>query len=223
MEDNQSKVEELVPELEMYVEDTDIGKCLRHPLVIISPYSDHFAKQANSVFKNKTRRIQTALKQKRWEPIIWMHERPYRLWAFSQFNKVMTPEQYWTILRSIWTDHEFPSVEKNLWLSMFEATNKSKRKLMTGEERRSLNRLPKVVDIYRGYDGKHGSPLGLSWTLSKDKAIWFADRFGGEEPIVASATCKQESIIALFKGRKEEEVIINPLEVEIIDNETQCA
>jgi len=220
MDVNLDQVEDLVPPLQAYLEDLgQFGEGLRHPLVFIVPYSEHFAKQANALFTLKTKRIQKSIQSHDWEQIMWLHERPYRLWAFSQFNKFMEPQQYWTILKAIWMDTEFPMVEKGLWLSMFTAQVKQKRKLMGGAERRALQSLPETVDIYRGYNGSKQGTLGLSWTLSRDKALWFARRFGEDNPIIATATCKRDSILAYFHARGEQEIVIDPLDVQIIENE----
>ena len=220
MDVNLNQVEELVPELQESLADRGEGiLALSHPLVIIPFYSEHSAKQANDTLSHKTKRIQKAIKTNDWNSIIWLHERPYRLWAFSQFSKAMKPEQYWKILKAIWMDSKFPMIEKDLWLSMFTAEVKQKRKLMDGPERRTLQSLPGTVDIYRGYNGSRQGTLGLSWTLSKDKAIWFAHRFGEDDPFIASATCKRDSILAYFHARGEQEIIIDPLDAQITDNE----
>jgi len=219
MDVNLNKIEELAPELQDYVEDLEHFEGLRHPLVFMVPYTEMSSTYANAIFKMKTKRIQKAIKSSNWEQIMWLHERPYRLWAFSQFNQFMEPEQYWTILKSIWIDTEFPMIEKSLWLSMFTAQIKQKRKLMNGAERRVVQSLPKIVSIYRGYNGSRQGTLGLSWTLSKDKALWFANRFGEDDPFLATAACKRTSIIAYFHSRGEQEIIIDPLDAQIIDNE----
>jgi hypothetical protein len=85
---------------------------------------------------------------------------------------------------------------------------------MTEEEREFLKGLPEEVTIYRGfnyrstieepsYDPKHD---GISWTLSRKTAQWFADRFdGGGE--VLEKTIKKSEIFAYLKDRQEEEII----------------
>ena len=220
MDVNPKQIEELLPELQEHLEARDDGvTALSHPLIIIPIYSEHFAKQANDTLNHKTKRIQKAIKTNDLDSIMWLHVRPYRLWAFSQFSKFMKPEQYWKTLKAIWMDSEFPMLEKDLWLSMFTAEVKQKRKFMTGSERRILQDLPETVDIYRGYDGSRQGTLGLSWTLSKDKAIWFAHRLGADDPFLATATCKHDSILAYFHARGDQEIIIDPLDAQIIDNE----
>ena len=219
MDANLDNNEKLVPELQEHLEARADGvTALSHPLIIIPIYSEHFAKQANDTLSHKTKRIQKAIKTNDWDSIMWLHVRPYRLWAFSQFSKFMKPEQYWKTLKTIWMDSEFPILEKDLWLSMFTAEVKQKRKFMTGAERRKLQSLPETVDIYRGYDGSKQGTLGISWTLSKDKAIWFAHRLGADDPSIATATYKRDSVLAYFNARDEQEIIINPLDAQIVDN-----
>ena len=49
----------------------------------------------------------------------------------------------------------------------------------------------------------------LSWTLDKEKAEWFAHRFG-EDGTVYQARIGKEHILAFFNARNESEVIIDP-------------
>ena len=49
----------------------------------------------------------------------------------------------------------------------------------------------------------------LSWTLNRETAEWFAHRFG-EDGTVYEAQINKKHICALFTGRNESEVIVNP-------------
>ena len=49
----------------------------------------------------------------------------------------------------------------------------------------------------------------LSWTLSRDTAQWFANRYG-KTGTVYEATIDKKHIHALFLGRNESEVIVDP-------------
>lgn len=55
---------------------------------------------------------------------------------------------------------------------------------------------------------------GLSWTLSRDKAIWFAHRLGygvmRSLPFIAEATIQKKDCFAYFSDRDEQEVVIDP-------------
>ena len=50
----------------------------------------------------------------------------------------------------------------------------------------------------------------MSWTLSRKTAVWFAERFRPEEPVVGEGRCCKEDILAYFTGRGEEEIVIDP-------------
>lgn len=71
------------------------------------------------------------------------------------------------------------------------------------------------VTIYRG-EGELSTPLdkAYSWTLDKEKAEWFANRFDPEGiGIIYQAKVNIGNINAYFKSRDEEEVIIFPEDV----------
>ena len=54
-----------------------------------------------------------------------------------------------------------------------------------------------------------GGLRALSWTLNYDTAEWFSKRFG-EDGTVYEAQIPKEHIYALFNGRNESEIILNP-------------
>jgi len=47
---------------------------------------------------------------------------------------------------------------------------------MTDEERAQVDPLPARVTVYRGANS-FNKPSGLSWTLDREVAYWFANRF----------------------------------------------
>lgn len=76
------------------------------------------------------------------------------------------------------------------------------------------NSLPEKVKIYRGLGSKSRRD-GISWTLSKEKAEWFATRFkdNGE---VLTAEANKSDILAFLNGRNEQEIIINPKKLKML-------
>ena len=64
-----------------------------------------------------------------------------------------------------------------------------------------------MVTIYRGV--RVNNYKGLSWTIDKQRAEWFAKRFGinGEKGYVFAGLIKKKDIIAFFDSRNEEEVV----------------
>ena len=49
----------------------------------------------------------------------------------------------------------------------------------------------------------------LSWTLNKEKAEWFAHRFN-QDGTVYEAQIDKKHIFAIFNGRNESEVVLDP-------------
>lgn len=64
-----------------------------------------------------------------------------------------------------------------------------------------------TVTIYRGVKVKNYR--GLSWTIDKSVAEWFARRFGhnGDKCYVFIGTINKKDILALFSSRNEKEVV----------------
>ena len=65
----------------------------------------------------------------------------------------------------------------------------------------------KTVTIYRGV--KVNNYRGLSWTVDKSVAEWFAKRFGhdGDKCYVFTGRINKKDILALFSSRNEKEVV----------------
>ena len=116
------------------------------------------------------------------------------------------------ILASAWTMAEYPNLDVNLskrqLVSLFKAA--APDALMDEEERQELADLESPVTIYRGvtpYNEKN--VRALSWTLNYDTAKWFANRFD-QTGTVYEAQVDKEHIMALFNGRNEAEVVVDP-------------
>ena len=76
--------------------------------------------------------------------------------------------------------------------------------------------LQHTVTVYRGVTPYNAKNIrALSWTLDRKTADWFAHRFG-EEGTVYEAQIRKEHILALFTGRNESEVIVDPRHLEQI-------
>ena len=67
-----------------------------------------------------------------------------------------------------------------------------------------------TLTIYRGETEYSTSyEQALSWTLDKEKASWFANRFESEEPVVYKASVKTENLLAYDNGREEQEILVH--------------
>ena len=139
-------------------------------------------------------------------------EKPYVL-AFLKFAAPhLSKADFSTILADAWIRSEQPNHDPNLprsrLLAMFRAADPAI--LMDDEERKLLDTLEDTVTVYRGVQSaKSNGVNAMSWTLDKDTADWFAGRYG-RQGCVYEAKIQKEHIYALFLGRNESEVIVDP-------------
>ena len=149
---------------------------------------------------------------------------------FHQFVKIvprLSPGQYWQLLREVWMMVEVVQPDKRKWLSLLESKRPDRKSLMTQQEHKGLARLSDEIEIWRGYGHKAGL-RGLSWTLDRKKAEWFASyacggrrallatEQHGSTPIIVEATCHKSDVLAYFIEREESEIVVNPKNVTVL-------
>ena len=132
----------------------------------------------------------------------------YLKWAAQHLSEQDTA----MLLSSAWISTEKPNNDPNLskgkLLSMFRSIDP--QKLMDEEEYALFQSLDDVVTVYRGVTSNNAKNINaLSWTLNRDVAEWFAHRYGKDGTIYEAQIAK-EHICAVFLGRNEEEVIVDP-------------
>lgn len=198
-----ASTEELHPDLQPYLEDGAIGLQLRHPLVYLVPLWSNG--HANALYEHKVKGIKDALANDKYSSYIFLHERPYRLDAFTLIQSKLSDTQYWSLLSDIWTDTENQWQGLNKWKQLLSSNRPSRHYLMNEEEFNLLQSLPDEVTIYRGCQAGINEN-GLSWSLNKKKAEFFANRFG-KEGIILERKIPKSNIIAFLNGRGESEVI----------------
>lgn len=152
-----------------------------------------------------------ALTEKNWSKYVFLHERPYRLDAFLEIEDEMTDEEYWELLIDIWTDTENYYQNCDAWQEAFSSARPGRELLMTDEERTKLAGLTNPAIVHRGFSVDNAE-VSLSWTLSYEKAKWFALRhvMEDEHARVATTHLDKDQIIAYKMERGEDEVIILP-------------
>ncbi len=141
-----------------------------------------------------------------------MITKPYKLGFLKYAAPFLSEQDTALFLAQAWITTESPNSDPNLskreLLSFFRSV--SPQKLMDEEEYELFRSLEDVVTVYRGvtpYNAKNVK--ALSWTLNRDTAEWFAHRYG-EQGTVYEAQIPKEHICAVFLGRNEAEVIVDP-------------
>jgi hypothetical protein len=196
--------EELIPELLPYLEDGVMGKQIRHPLIYQVPLWSNGS--ANRMYSQKKSEVARARKEKDWSRFVFLHERPYRLNALLEIQDQLKDTQYWSLLADTWIDTENAWQNRAKWRKLFNSNRPYSNYLMSEEEDNAMRSLPQMVTIYRGTSFKNEK--GLSWTLSKEKAEFFAQRFNASKGRVLEKQVDKDQILAVFLGRGESEVIL---------------
>ena len=147
------------------------------------------------------------------EALLFLVRKSYRLTflSFLSREKILSKKECGNLLARQWTlienlSHD-ANVKKETVLGWILAADKAA--LMSVEERRVYAALPEIVTIYRGCRTA-AAVKGMSWTLSEEKARWFAARFSGEDGgLVYQAKVKKGDVIAYLSERDEEEIVVD--------------
>jgi hypothetical protein len=196
--------EPLHPELIPYLEQSDMGwAMLRHPLVYQVPFFSNGS--ANAYYEQKKNAVEKAIEDKNYKQFVWLFERPYRVEAFIKIADKLSDTDYWRLLSDVWIDTENQYAYLKQWKKLLASKRPNRHYMMTEEEDNILRALAQEVTIYRGCQ-KGINEDGLSWTLDKGKAKFFANRFG-KKGIILERTVSKNDIVAVLTGRGEAEVI----------------
>ena len=136
---------------------------------------------------------------------------PYRL-AFLKYTlEYLNIEDLSKFLIDTWINDEYAnlnkSVSKKELVKFFRTA--SKELLMDEEELQEYSNLGDVVVIYRGVTEYNNKQIkAMSWTLNKDTAKWFANRFN-QKGYVYQAKINKKDILAFCDRRNEKELIVD--------------
>jgi hypothetical protein len=199
---------DLHPELQARMFDGPMGKRISHPFVQEIFYAPEMNALYNKQFEAKSHAATVALAAKDYAKFIVFHEKPYRLDAFSIVQSDMSDAMYWDTLSDLWIESE--NIWQNLraWKGYLRSERSHREQFMSAEDRRVFASLPVVLDIYRGHQGRNTK--GISYTLSKEKAEWFANRFKSSKAAgqVKHRRVAKRDCFAYLGGRGEQEIII---------------
>jgi hypothetical protein len=218
--------EELHPELAQNLTEIDgLGMpALKHPLIYSVPYMPPLNKMLNAGFAQKKRELADCLLNANLNKAVFLHERPYRLDAFKDWVGLIGSRVpngvYWETVRQVWTDsenvHECWDDWLLVWRGDFERHRLRDRRMATSlKDRRDLDKMPETLKVWHGEE--HPERIGMSWTLSRDIAAWFARRFGKKGGKLYEGKVARSDVIAYMTSRGEEEILVEPSAVMITD------
>ena len=144
--------------------------------------------------------INKGIDEKDFNSILYLIEKPYRMQVFIE-NFYIIPNKYkYNIFLEIYISSEYGF--KELIESGFIDI------ILKYKPEKEYNGLPEELIIYRG-EGKLSTEKekALSWTLKKEVAEFFANRFNSNGKIYKGKV-KKENIIDYLKERGEEEILV---------------
>lgn len=188
----------------LYLENGTSFQMLRHPLLYSVPYSPSQNALINKRYELICKRLDKAKREKDYESYVFIYERPYRLNAFIEIESYLDDKEYWKLLSSLWVDSENIWQNIKTWKKLLKKKQVTKNFFMSEEDKSKFDKLPDLLTVYRGY---RRNKDGLSYTLDKEKAIWFSKRFH-KEGNVLEVTIPKSKIFAYTNSRSEQEIII---------------
>jgi hypothetical protein len=192
---------------------------LQHPLVYDVPYFPQLNARLNQMLAQKQVALTRGKKERNWQSYVWLHERPWRMEALLGIKKQITDDAvYWQLVSDVWIDPE----DQWQWgdRSTRQLFNRPQKDLMmTPTERDTLAYLPDSLTVYRGIHGNGSRSNGWSWTIDRDRAEWFANRWqaSGRELRILSALAHKSDVIAYLDRRGESEIVIDPRSLQNIE------
>lgn len=151
-----------------------------------------------------------------WETYMYLHERAYRIDVFDRIKRRLSDQQYWETLGWLYVDQEFVYNQRAKLRRLLQSPRPHRQFIMSEADRATFAGLPDKLTLCRGFN--KGNGLGWSWTLSEEKAIWFAHRFEelNARPRLLVGTARKKDAIAYF-GDRNEEILIDPKLVTVVE------
>jgi len=122
-------------------------------------------------------------------------------------HSTLSAEDFALVVATEWKSDEAPSRSLTYWLSVFRlAVNGIGRYVTDTEEP-----LPNDLTIWRGV-ARPRYARGMSWTLDRERAEWFARRFAAMygDPRLYTATVDSDQVLGYLQGRQESEIVLDP-------------
>jgi hypothetical protein len=138
-----------------------------------------------------------------------------RFQIFLSIKPLLKGSKYWYALRHTYIHSDDLYNYRFDIREAFSCEEPNRDKIMYARERKYLEKLPQKITIYRGMtlEEKESGCFGISWTLKKKTAEFFANRYWrnfatkGKKKVVHSITIDKNEVIAYFAVRSEYEII----------------
>lgn len=201
-------------ELSQYYDEGGQFPMIKHPLVYAMFFDTaEEVQHLNKMLEAKQEQLERAELKHDWSNYVFLHERPYRVQAMLEIQSEIENHAYWPLLREIWVDSENIYAMHMKWWELLTSNRTYRHLFMDVEDRKLFKKHAQVFEAYRGTTEieRDGNYNGLSWTLDRDKAKWFATRFVHRDdgrPVVGTTLLDKDDCIGFVNSRGEQEVVV---------------
>ncbi|MBZ5653552.1 MAG: hypothetical protein LAO18_24085 [Acidobacteriia bacterium] len=203
-------IAELHPDLRSYVYYPPVFGCIgiSHPLEHDPGAGGMSPAVINWRYAAMQAQAAQAIKERDWSSYIFTHSKPYRVGAFMDVMDDMTDREYWSELAAVWIGSENTHQNHWDWRRLFASTRGEREYFMNAGEREFFAALREKITIYRGHH--RGNKVGWAWTLSEEKAKFFANRLGArlKGGKIREITINKSDAIGYLNGREEQEIVL---------------
>ncbi len=200
------------------IQDKEFPFIVRHPFFDFieaqnwePDYNENYVmldtEEGQRVAKKTMSRIIDMVSQ--YEAFLEIVKKPYLPLFFKLTQDYLSLKDYSVFLSKMWINVEFSNSDKYIssydFIALFKKADK--KMLMNNDELKTFKSLPDTLTVYRGVK-PNATIEALSWSLKKETALWFANRFE-ENGKVYAANIKKHDILAYFDERKEAEIVVD--------------
>lgn len=145
---------------------------------------------------------------------MWTYaEKPERMRCFHKIVFELGVEDdalFWDNFWQIWSASENLNEDAQYIRELVDAGKLLGPSLrLDDEDAEQFGSLPDTFTVYRG--GIKANRLGWSWTLDREKAVWFAERaFGPPHRYLMSTVVQKSDALAFLTSRGESEIVLDP-------------
>jgi hypothetical protein len=202
--------EDLHPDLAEYLNEDEHFARLQHPLVYSVPHHPQMNAHLNRQYEEKKKALLKAMQDGKWASAVFLYEKPWRTEALERFMfHIEDHEQFWKLVGDVWTNSENVWQNFQRWRTIWNIKRPHREAAMDEDERKVFDSLPNRIKVWRGINpdvDENGSD-GLSWTLDRDKAKWFAKRFSQSHGKILTKVIEKPKAVAYFASRQESEIV----------------
>ena len=158
----------------------------------------------NKALAQKKALVEEAYESSDWKQYVDWHEKPYRGRAIQYLSDMdeLSHHEYWGLLTYVWPMVDTPSTALDTWAELWTSSRPKPEGFFT---------LPVSDDPLKVFRGVQLSLMedGLSWTLSRKRAQWFADRHGDDGHVFERKVLRKD-VLYYTNAREEQEIVILP-------------